>query len=131
MPDEISYTLRMQEYVEFVFNYFMTSKFSEFIELVNILITHNQQRLTRTDICGNVLPKISVMVFVFLLYSVIQSISFRSDRSTTANYTSQFLGVQYFIDLSIIQYATSIAPDPSSVSACFHCILVRLMMLLG
>lgn len=43
-------------------------------------------------------------------------VTFRSERSTTTNYTGQFLGVQYFIDLSIIQYATSIAQDPSSVN---------------
>ena len=37
------------------------------------------------------------------------------DNSTTLNYTTQFLGVQYFVDLSIIEYATGITPDVSSV----------------
>ncbi len=39
-----------------------------------------------------------------------------SDTTTTANYTGQFLGVQYFIDLSIIQYVTNINQSESSVS---------------
>ncbi|CAF1233873.1 unnamed protein product [Adineta ricciae] len=37
------------------------------------------------------------------------------DNTTTLNYTTQFLGIQYFIDLSIIQYITGANPDQSSV----------------
>ncbi|CAF3058558.1 unnamed protein product [Rotaria sp. Silwood2] len=40
---------------------------------------------------------------------------FCRDTSTTTMYTSQFLGIQYFIDLSIIQYSTNISQDPSSI----------------
>jgi len=38
------------------------------------------------------------------------------DNSTRVNYTTQFLGVQYFIDLSIIEYVTNINQSESSVS---------------
>jgi hypothetical protein len=38
------------------------------------------------------------------------------DNTTIANYTTQFLGVQYFVDLAIIQYVTNISPNGSSVS---------------
>ncbi|UJR09005.1 hypothetical protein I4U23_013254 [Adineta vaga] len=37
------------------------------------------------------------------------------DNTTSANYTTQFLGIQYFIDLSIIQYVTNISPNESSI----------------
>ncbi|CAF3946627.1 unnamed protein product, partial [Rotaria sordida] len=37
------------------------------------------------------------------------------DNRTSLNYTTQFLGVQYFIDLSIIQYATNINQSISSI----------------
>lgn len=37
------------------------------------------------------------------------------DNRTRLNYTTQFLGVQYFLDLSIIEYITDIALGPSSV----------------
>jgi hypothetical protein len=37
------------------------------------------------------------------------------DNRTWANYTTQFLGVQYFVDLAIIQYLTAIVPDNDSV----------------
>ncbi|CAF3881561.1 unnamed protein product [Rotaria sordida] len=40
---------------------------------------------------------------------------FCQDTSTTTLYTSQFLGIQYFIDLSIIQYSTNISQNPSSI----------------
>lgn len=36
-------------------------------------------------------------------------------NTTFANYTNQFLGLQYFIDLSIIQYVTNTMPNASSV----------------
>jgi hypothetical protein len=38
------------------------------------------------------------------------------DNRTIVNYTTQFLGVQYFVDLSIIQYATNVSQNESSVS---------------
>ncbi|CAF2937617.1 unnamed protein product [Rotaria sp. Silwood2] len=37
------------------------------------------------------------------------------DNKTAINYTTQFLGVQYFIDLSIIEYTTSISQSISSI----------------
>ncbi|CAF1258424.1 unnamed protein product [Rotaria sp. Silwood1] len=37
------------------------------------------------------------------------------DNKTMLNYTTQFLGVQYFIDLSIIEYATNINQSISSI----------------
>ncbi|CAF3926709.1 unnamed protein product [Rotaria sordida] len=40
---------------------------------------------------------------------------FCQDTSTTTLYTSQFLGIQYFIDLSIIQYSTNISQNPLSI----------------
>lgn len=38
------------------------------------------------------------------------------DNSTLLNYTTQFLGVQYFLDLSIIEYVTNMSLSPSSVT---------------
>ena len=43
--------------------------------------------------------------------------SFFLDTTTTVNYTTQFLGVQYFVDLAIIQYVTGNTPSISSVSS--------------
>ncbi|CAF4566841.1 unnamed protein product [Rotaria sp. Silwood1] len=40
---------------------------------------------------------------------------FCQGNTTFANYTTQFLSIQYFVDLSIIQYVTSITPNSSSV----------------
>ena len=37
------------------------------------------------------------------------------DNTTWVNYTTQFLGVQYFVDLSIIEYVTNINQSESSV----------------
>ena len=37
------------------------------------------------------------------------------DNKTWVNYTTQFLGVQYYVDLSIIEYVTSINQNASSV----------------
>ncbi len=66
-------------------------------------------------------------VFIFVFYAS-RSILFRSDKDLTINYTSQFLGVQYFIDLSIIQYATNITQDPSSVNLYFRSISIIMLM---
>ena len=52
---------------------------------------------------------------IYLLYLL-----FILDNTTTLNYTTQFLGVQYFVDLSIIQYVTNINPDISSVRTYFY-----------
>jgi hypothetical protein len=49
------------------------------------------------------------------LHLFVHCISSRLDRSTNANYTTQFLGVQYFVDVSIVQYATNIPQNLSSV----------------
>jgi hypothetical protein len=38
------------------------------------------------------------------------------DNTTRINYTTQFLGIQYFVDLSIIEYVTNINQSESSVS---------------
>jgi hypothetical protein len=56
------------------------------------------------------LPRYLIKFFVALI------IIFPLDNTTTVNYTTQFLGVQYFVDLSIIQYATNINQSVSSVS---------------
>jgi len=41
---------------------------------------------------------------------------FCQENRTWANYTTQFLGVQYFLDLSIIEFVTSSSPSIGSVS---------------
>jgi hypothetical protein len=96
--------------------------------MVDILIMLNQQRLTKTVTYGNVLQKTFVPVCIYFLYFIHRLIPFRSDKDLTINYTSQFLGVQYFIDLSIIQYATNITQNPSSVILYFHSISIIMLM---
>ena len=39
------------------------------------------------------------------------------DNTTWVNYTTQFLGMQYFLDLSIIEYVTNTNPNIASVSS--------------
>ncbi len=103
MPDQVNYTLRMQESGQYTYH-----AQSAVID-VN---TYLWQRAPE-DFCQGI---------YLSLYFIDQSIYFRSDRSVTANYTNQFLGVQYFIDLSIIQYATNITQDSSSVISYFFVI---------
>lgn len=66
-------------------------------------------------IYGNVHRKIIVKVFN-QIYCFINDRFLISDNTTTLNYTTQFIGVQYFVDLSIIQYVTNINQSESSVS---------------
>ncbi|CAF2146243.1 unnamed protein product [Rotaria magnacalcarata] len=79
MPDQVQYTLRMQE---------------------NGLTYYQAQRvkLAASDYLWRRAPE-----------------DFCQDNKTILNYTTQFLGVQYFVDLSIIQYVTNINQSESSV----------------
>lgn len=87
------------------------------VEMVWIIIVHNWWKLPRKICIGNVLPKIIAKVYPinsFLFYPHL-SLFIYSDNRTRNNYTTQFLGIQYFVDLAIIQYVTNIAPSVSSV----------------
>ncbi|CAF3684827.1 unnamed protein product [Rotaria sp. Silwood1] len=97
MPDTIAYTLRMQEYANFVF-------FSNAIKI--ILIHRNGSYYYRAQ---------SVKIDPNIYRWKRSPKDFCRDISTTTMYTSQFLGIQYFIDLSIIQYSTNISQNPSSI----------------
>ncbi|UJR17400.1 hypothetical protein I4U23_004295 [Adineta vaga] len=79
MPDEIQYTLRMQE---------------------NGLSYYRAQqvKLNDKDLLWKRAPE-----------------DICQDNSTWINYTTQFLGVQYFIDLSIIEYVTKTNQTSSSI----------------
>lgn len=69
---------------------------------------------------GNVHQKIIVKVFIIKFFVVVVVIinNYWSivANQTIVNYTTQFLGVQYFVDLSIIQYVTNVNQNESSVS---------------
>ncbi len=86
--------------------------------MVCTIIKLNGLKFLQVIIYGNEHQKIIVKVMIEISISIILLVNL--DNKTILNYTTQFLGVQYFVDLSIIQYVTSITPSISSVSSiCF------------
>ncbi len=101
MPDQVTYTLRMPESGDYTYN------------AQTAVIDPNTYLWKRApeDYCRGIVIWLKEF-----------HISLCLDTTTTANYTGQFLGVQFFVDLSIIQYATSTVQDPSSVNLSFYSI---------
>jgi len=89
----------------------------EYIEMVYTIIKLNGLKFLQVIIYGNEHQKIIVKVMRQISIWIIILVNL--DNKTILNYTTQFLGVQYFVDLSIIQYVTSIIPSISSVSSIY------------
>ena len=90
------------------------------IGMVCDIIVLNRWKFRPKISTGNVHQKTIVKVFYQILQFQISSLClFPVANNTIVNYTTQFLGVQYFVDLAIIQYVTGNTPSISSVSSFF------------
>ena len=91
------------------------------IGMVCSIIVLNRWKLQPKISTGNSRRKRTVKVSYQYIYFQTSSHSLLFlDNTTSINYTTQFLGVQYFVDLAIIQYITGNTPSISSVSKFFR-----------